>query len=79
MPVQFAGLVDAEVVDAVATQTYEPAALADCIRRCAAADDAVFLVAEVAGDVVGYLHFDAFDGEPDSTGSTSTRRTVAVV
>jgi hypothetical protein len=35
MPVQFAGLVDAEVVDAVATQTYEPSAVADCIRRVA--------------------------------------------
>jgi ribosomal protein S18 acetylase RimI-like enzyme len=65
MPVQFAGLVDAEVVDAVATQTYEPSAVTDCIRRCNAADDAVFLVAEVDGEVVGYLHFDAFDGEPE--------------
>jgi ribosomal protein S18 acetylase RimI-like enzyme len=65
MPVQFAGLVDAEVVDAVATQTYEPSVVADCIRRCGAAADAVFLVAEVAGEVVGYVHFDAFDGEPE--------------
>lgn len=65
MPVQFAGLVDAEVVDAVATQTYEPSAVADCILECSAADDAVFLVAEVDGEVVGYLHFDAFDGEPE--------------
>jgi len=65
MPVQFAGLVDAEVVDAVATQTYEPSAVAECIRHCSAADDAVFLVAEVAGEVVGYLHFDAFDGEAE--------------
>ncbi len=65
MPVQFAGLVDAEVVDAVATQTYEPSVVADCIRRCTAADSAIFLVAEVDGKVVGYLHFDAFDGEPE--------------
>jgi ribosomal protein S18 acetylase RimI-like enzyme len=65
MPVQFAGLVDAEVVDAVATQTYEPSAVADCIRRCSAARDALFLVAEVGGEVVGYLHFDPFDGEPE--------------
>ena len=65
MPVQFAGLVDAEVVDAVATQTYEPSVVAECIRRCSAAHDALFLVAEVAGEVVGYLHFDAFDGEPE--------------
>jgi ribosomal protein S18 acetylase RimI-like enzyme len=65
MPVQFAGLVDAEVVDAVATQTYEPSAVAECIRKCGSADDALFLVAEVDGEVVGYLHFDAFDGEPE--------------
>ena len=65
MPIQFAGLVDAEVVEAVATQTYEPSVVADCIRRCTTADDAVFLVAEVDGNVVGYLHFDAFDGEPE--------------
>jgi ribosomal protein S18 acetylase RimI-like enzyme len=65
MPVQFAGLVDAEVVDAVATQTYEPSVVAECIRRCSAADDAIFLVAEVDKEVVGYLHFDPFDGEPE--------------
>jgi ribosomal protein S18 acetylase RimI-like enzyme len=65
MPVQFAGLVDEEVVSAVATQTYEPSAVADCVRRCSSAKDALFLVAEVAGDVVGYLHFDAFDGEAE--------------
>ena len=65
MPVQFAGLVDAEVVQAVATQTYEPSAVAECIRRCNAADDALFLVAEIEGQVVGYLHFDPFDGDPE--------------
>jgi len=43
MPVQFAGLVDPVVVDAVATQTYEPEAVADWIRRCANADGDVFL------------------------------------
>jgi len=65
MPMQFAGLVDAVVVDAVATQTYEPDAVAECIRRCADVDHAVFLVAEVDGDVVGYLHFDSFGDEPE--------------
>ncbi len=65
MPVQFAGLVDAVVVDAVATQTYEPEAVAECIRRCTDSDSAVFLVAEVDGDVVGYLHFDSFGDEPE--------------
>ncbi len=65
MPVQFAGLVDAVVVDAVATQTYDPEALVECIRNCTAAEGAIFLVAEVDGDVVGYLHFDSFGDEPE--------------
>jgi ribosomal protein S18 acetylase RimI-like enzyme len=65
MPAQFAGLVDAVVVNAVAMQTYEPKALVECIRNCTAAEDAVFLVAEIDGDVVGYLHFDSFGDEPE--------------
>jgi ribosomal protein S18 acetylase RimI-like enzyme len=65
MPVQFEGLVDAVVVDAVATQTYEPTAVADCISRCSAAADAVFLVGEVEGTVVGYLHYDSFGDESE--------------
>jgi ribosomal protein S18 acetylase RimI-like enzyme len=65
MPVQFEGLVDAVVVDAVATQTYEPAAVAECISHCTDADDAVFLVGEIDGAVVGYLHYDSFGEEPE--------------
>jgi diamine N-acetyltransferase len=65
MPVQFDGLVDGVVVDAVATQTYEPAVVAACISRCARADDAVFLVGEIDGAVVGYLHYDSFGHEPE--------------
>lgn len=65
MPVQFEGLVDAVVVDAVATQTYEPAAVAECISRCTEASDAVFLVGELNGTVVGYLHYDSFGDEPE--------------
>lgn len=65
MPVQFEGLVDAVVVDAVATQTYEPAAVADCISRCTDDEGAVFLVAEIDGIVAGYLHYDSFGEEPE--------------
>lgn len=65
MPAQFDGLVDAVVVDAVATQTYEPPVVADCIARCARARDAVFLVGEIDGTVVGYLHYDSFGQEPE--------------
>jgi hypothetical protein len=52
MPIHFGGLVDAEFVDAVATQTYESSVVADCISRLHRVDDAVFLVAEVDGQVV---------------------------
>ena len=65
MPVQFAGLVDAVVVAAVASQTYEPAAVAACIADCTEAEDAVFLVAEMDGVVIGYLHFDCFGEQPE--------------
>ena len=65
MPAQFDGLVDPVVVNAVATQTYEPAVVADCIARCTHADDALFLVGEIDGTVVGYLHYDSFGQEPE--------------
>ena len=65
MPAQYEGLVDAVAVDAVATQTYEPAAVAECISRCRNATDAVFLVSEIDGTVVGYLHYDSFGHEPE--------------
>ena len=65
MPAQFEGLVDAVVVDAVATQTYEPAVVADCISRCSDDKGSVFLVGEVDGTVVGYLHYDSFGEEPE--------------
>jgi ribosomal protein S18 acetylase RimI-like enzyme len=65
MPAQFDGLVDAVVVDAVATQTYEPEVVAECISRCSDDEDSVFLVGEVDGAVVGYLHYDSFGEEPE--------------
>ena len=65
LPVQLEGLVDAALVEIFATQFYEPSALAECISECTTADDAVFLVAEVDGAVVGYLHYDSFGDEPE--------------
>jgi ribosomal protein S18 acetylase RimI-like enzyme len=65
LPVQLEGLVDAGLVEIFATQSYEPSAVAECISRCTTADDAVFLVAEVDGAVVGYLHYDSFGHEPE--------------
>lgn len=50
---------------AVVAQTYSVEALTECIERCAKADDAVFLVAEHAGEVLGYLHYDCEGAEPE--------------
>ncbi len=50
---------------AVVEQTYSVTALTDCISRCERADNAVFLVAERDGEVVGYLHYDCEGSEPE--------------
>ena len=50
---------------AVVEQTYSIEALSECITRCAAADDAEFLVAERDGEVLGYLHYDCEGAEPE--------------
>jgi len=50
---------------AVVEQTYSIGALTECISRCARSDDAVFLVAERDGAVVGYLHYDCVGHEPE--------------
>jgi ribosomal protein S18 acetylase RimI-like enzyme len=52
-------------VTAVVEQTYSVEALTDCISRCADADDAIFLVAERDGAVIGYLHYDCEGAEPE--------------
>lgn len=65
MPAQYAGLIDPAVIAAAVDQTYAPSAIADCIERCSAAEDASFVVAEWSGHVVGFLHFDAFGPEPE--------------
>lgn len=58
-------IVGAEFAAAVVEQTYSVGALTECIRRCAEADDAEFLVAERDGEVVGYLHYDSAGAEPE--------------
>ncbi len=65
LPVQLEGLIDPALVDLFATHSYEPSAVAECISRCTTADDAVFLIAEIDGAVVGYLHYDSFGHEPE--------------
>jgi len=58
-------LLGAAPTRAVVEQTYSHDAVIDSITRCAAADDAHFLVAERDGHVVGYLHYDCFASEPE--------------
>ena len=58
-------VVGAEFAAAVVEQTYSVEALTACIRRCTAADDAEFLVAERDGEVIGYLHYDSEGAEPE--------------
>ena len=58
-------VVGAEFAAAVVEQTYSVEALTTCIRRCTAAKDAEFLVAERDGEVIGYLHYDSEGAEPE--------------
>lgn len=65
MRAQYHGLVDPAAVEAAITQSYSLDPLAACIDRCSRSETAHFLVAEVDGTVVGYLHFDDFGPEPE--------------
>jgi ribosomal protein S18 acetylase RimI-like enzyme len=58
-------IVGAEFAAAVVEQTYSIAALTECIERCASADAAEFLVADLDGTVLGYLHYDSEGAEPE--------------
>ena len=50
---------------AVVEQTYSIDALTECISRCANANDAHFLAAYQAREIVGYLHYDSEGAEPE--------------
>lgn len=65
MRAQYRGLVDPGAVEAAVTQSYSLDALRTCIDRCDRSETAHFLVAEIEGSVVGYLHFDDFGPEPE--------------
>jgi ribosomal protein S18 acetylase RimI-like enzyme len=56
---------DASVMDAIVAQSYALAALRRCIGRCAQDEDAHFLVAERAGRILGYLHYDCVGRVPE--------------
>ena len=55
----------AGVVRGIVEQSYSLDALRASIARCAHADDAHFLVAETAGRIVGFLHYDCERAEPE--------------
>ncbi len=56
---------DASVMEAIVAQSYALAALRECIARCAQDEAAHFLVAERAGPIVGFLHYDCDGPVPE--------------
>jgi ribosomal protein S18 acetylase RimI-like enzyme len=57
-------VLDPAMIELIVTETYSVAALRDCIARCARSDGAHFLLAERAGESVGYLHYDSEGSQP---------------
>ena len=58
-------VLDRSLIELVLAQTYSLASLHACIELCARDDGAHFLVAERAGALVGYLHYDSVGSEPE--------------
>jgi GNAT superfamily N-acetyltransferase len=56
---------DESVMSAIVEQSYALDALRECVSHCARAEDAHFLVAEHAGRIVGFLHYDCESPEPE--------------
>lgn len=56
---------DQSVMTAIVEQSYTIAALEDCVAHCERAGDAHFLVAEQAGRILGFLHYDCEGPEPE--------------
>jgi ribosomal protein S18 acetylase RimI-like enzyme len=56
---------DESVTSSIVEQSYALDTLGECIARCARSGDAHFLVAEHAGRVVGFLHYDCEGSEPE--------------
>ena len=66
LPRTFAALIpDPVVVESIVGQSYAEDALVVSIERCGADETACFLVAEEAGRVVGFLHYDEAGEEPE--------------
>jgi ribosomal protein S18 acetylase RimI-like enzyme len=65
IPETFRGIVDPVVLRNIVEQSYSIEALRACITRCRGARDAHFIVAEMEGRVVGFLHYDCEGSEPE--------------
>jgi GNAT superfamily N-acetyltransferase len=65
IPETFRGIVDPVVLSNIVEQSYANEALQACIVRCRAAADSHFIVAEMDGRVVGFLHYDCEGPEPE--------------
>jgi len=58
-------VLDESMIELVVAQTYSLAGLRACIDLCARSEGAHFLIAERAGALVGYLHYDSVGPEPE--------------
>ncbi len=58
VPETYRDLVDPAALYNIVEQSYSVEALNACIARCRAASDAHFIVAEMDGRIVGFLHYD---------------------
>lgn len=65
VPATYRGLVDPVVLRSIVEQSYSIDALRACIDLCRDAGDAHFIVAEMDGRVVGFLHYDCQGAGPE--------------
>ena len=65
VPETYRSIVDPVVLRSIVDQSYSIESLQGCIRRCSTAAHAHFLVAELDGRIVGFLHYDSEGPEPE--------------
>jgi ribosomal protein S18 acetylase RimI-like enzyme len=65
VPETYRDIVDPLVLRNIVEQSYSIEALRACIAGCRDARDAHFIVAEIDGQVVGFLHYDCEGPEPE--------------
>lgn len=65
VPETYRGVVDPSVLRNIVEQSYSIEVLSACIAQCSNSGDAHFIVAEMDGRVVGFLHYDRQGPEPE--------------